>query len=206
LWSGDIAPRILDLGTRRRWVVSFTARPLYLRGKRPWYPLDTRLGGLQSLSGRCREEKISQPPPGIEPPNIQPIANCYTDRATPDFCTIDLIANFEAFTAVKVQVEVFWVVTLCSVVVGYQHFRSWCCVHLHNPEGLNLQQFNWSLHHQNSIQVKCIDSHLWRVSTDMGPSCLLCEEVLCVIVPVCNQKFPGWPPGGRTTNGTALCH
>jgi hypothetical protein len=23
---------------------------------------------------------------------------------------------------------------------------------------------------------------------------------------VCNQKFPGWPPGARTANGTALCH
>jgi len=30
--SGAITPRILDLGTRRRWVVSFTPRPLYLQG------------------------------------------------------------------------------------------------------------------------------------------------------------------------------
>jgi hypothetical protein len=30
--------------------------------------------------------------------------------------------NFEAFTAVKIQVMVFWVVTPCSVVVGYQRF------------------------------------------------------------------------------------
>jgi hypothetical protein len=22
----------------------------------------------------------------------------------------------------------------------------------------------------------------------------------------CNQKFPDWPPGARTANGTALCH
>jgi len=29
--------------------------------------------------------------------------------------------NFEAFTAVIFQVEVFWVVTPCSAVVGYQH-------------------------------------------------------------------------------------
>jgi hypothetical protein len=28
-------------------------------------------------------------------------------------------AIFEAFTAVKIQIEVFWVVTPCSVVVGY---------------------------------------------------------------------------------------
>jgi hypothetical protein len=31
--SGSIASSILDLGTRWRWVVSFTLRPLYLQGK-----------------------------------------------------------------------------------------------------------------------------------------------------------------------------
>jgi len=39
-------------------------------------------------------------------------------------------AAFEVFTAVKIQVEVFWVVTPCSVVVGYRRFRGPCCVHL----------------------------------------------------------------------------
>jgi hypothetical protein len=33
--SGGIAPRILDLGIRWRWVVSFTPRPLYSQGKSP---------------------------------------------------------------------------------------------------------------------------------------------------------------------------
>jgi len=28
-WGAGIAPRILDLGTRRRWVVIFTSLPLY---------------------------------------------------------------------------------------------------------------------------------------------------------------------------------
>jgi hypothetical protein len=41
-------------------VVSFTLRPLYSQGKSPWYPLDRRLGGPQSRSGRG-EEKNSQP-------------------------------------------------------------------------------------------------------------------------------------------------
>jgi len=31
---------------------------------------------------------------------------------------------------VKIQVEVFWVVMLCSVEVGYQHFAGPCCLHL----------------------------------------------------------------------------
>jgi hypothetical protein len=37
------------------------------QGKGPWYPLDRRLGGPQSRSGRGGEEKNSQPQPGIEP-------------------------------------------------------------------------------------------------------------------------------------------
>jgi len=30
----------------------------------------------------------------------------------------------------KIQVTVFWAVTLSSDVVGYQHFRGPCCLHL----------------------------------------------------------------------------
>jgi hypothetical protein len=36
----------------------------------------------------------------------------------------------EGLMVVKFQVEVFWVVTLCSVVVGYQCFRGPCYLHL----------------------------------------------------------------------------
>jgi len=50
--NGSITPRILDLGTRRRWAVSFTSRPLYSRGKSPRYSLDRRLCGPHSRSGR----------------------------------------------------------------------------------------------------------------------------------------------------------
>jgi hypothetical protein len=74
LGSGGVAQRILDLGTRWRWVASFTPRPLYTQGKCPWYPLDRRLGGPQSRSGRGGEEKNSQPLPGAEFPIIQPVA------------------------------------------------------------------------------------------------------------------------------------
>jgi len=31
------------------------------------------------------------------------------------------VMNFEAFTVVMFQVKVFWIVTPCSAVVGYQH-------------------------------------------------------------------------------------
>jgi hypothetical protein len=62
-----IAPRILDLGARWRWVVSFKPRSLYSQGKNPWYPLDTRFGGLLSRSGQG-EEKCLQPLRGLKPP------------------------------------------------------------------------------------------------------------------------------------------
>jgi len=39
-------------------------------------------------------------------------------------------ASFEAFTATMFEVEVFWVVTPCNVVVGYQLSRDPCCLHL----------------------------------------------------------------------------
>jgi hypothetical protein len=76
--SGGIAPSILDLGARWRCVVSFTPRPLYSQGKRPWYPLDRRLGRPQSRSGRGGEEKKSLTLPVLEPLIMKPVAQRYT--------------------------------------------------------------------------------------------------------------------------------
>jgi hypothetical protein len=55
--SGVIAPRIPNMYTKWRWMVSFTTRPLYPQGKSPCYPLDMRLGEPQSWSGRSGEEE-----------------------------------------------------------------------------------------------------------------------------------------------------
>jgi hypothetical protein len=76
--SGGIAQRILDLCIRWRWVVSFTALPLYPQGQSSWYPFERRLGGSQSRSGRRGEERTSQPLPWLEPPIIHPVAQSYT--------------------------------------------------------------------------------------------------------------------------------
>jgi hypothetical protein len=47
-----------------------------------------------------------------------------------------LSASFEAFAAVKFQVEeVFWFVTPRSAVVGHQLFRRPCCLHIHPEDG-----------------------------------------------------------------------
>jgi hypothetical protein len=59
--SVRVHQRFLGLGTNWRWVVSFTPRPLYPRGKILRYSLDRRLGGLQSRSGRHGEIKILAP-------------------------------------------------------------------------------------------------------------------------------------------------
>jgi hypothetical protein len=59
-------------------VVSFTSRPLYPQGRSPCYPLNMRLGGHQSRSGRGGEEKNSQPLPVLEPLIIQLVAHRYT--------------------------------------------------------------------------------------------------------------------------------
>jgi hypothetical protein len=60
-WRYSFTHSLTSLGTRWRWVVSFTPRPIYSQGKSPWYPLDRRLSGLQSRCGRGGEDKNSQP-------------------------------------------------------------------------------------------------------------------------------------------------
>jgi hypothetical protein len=54
-------PYFLDLGSRWRWVVSFMSLSLKPRGKAPRYPLDRRLGGPHTRSGRHGEVKILEP-------------------------------------------------------------------------------------------------------------------------------------------------
>jgi hypothetical protein len=56
-------------------VVSFTTPAALPPGKEP---MDRRLGGPPSRSGRDGEETNSQLLPGLEPPIIQPVAQRYT--------------------------------------------------------------------------------------------------------------------------------
>jgi hypothetical protein len=57
---------------------------LHPSGKKPWYPLDRKLGGPRSRSGRGGEEKNSQSHQESNPrtPIVQPVAQGYTDWAT----------------------------------------------------------------------------------------------------------------------------
>jgi hypothetical protein len=65
------------------WVVSFTTRPPYLRGKSPRYPLDRRLGGPQNRSGCGGVDKVSKSLQEIEPRSSNTYCSHYTDWAVP---------------------------------------------------------------------------------------------------------------------------
>jgi hypothetical protein len=79
VWGSEgIAPRILTTAINGgEWSASRPCR-FYPQGKSPRYPLDRRLGGPQSRSGRGGEEKNSQPLPELEPSIIKPITQRYT--------------------------------------------------------------------------------------------------------------------------------
>jgi hypothetical protein len=65
-WRDNAAHSLTSALDGGKWSVSRPGR-FTSQGKSPWYPLDRRLDGPQSRSGRGGEEKNSQPPPGIEP-------------------------------------------------------------------------------------------------------------------------------------------
>jgi hypothetical protein len=76
--SGGIVPRILDLGTRWRWVISFTSRSLYPQGKTPgthW--IGSWVGSTAGMDAVVRR-KIPSPYRDSNPPIIQPVAQRYT--------------------------------------------------------------------------------------------------------------------------------
>jgi hypothetical protein len=65
---GGIAPCVLSLGNWLRWVVSFACRPLYHGRKSTLYPLEKRLGGLDTLN------KIEIPRPRQESNHYSSVA------------------------------------------------------------------------------------------------------------------------------------
>jgi hypothetical protein len=71
-------------------MVSFTRRPPHLQGNNPRYPLERRLGGPQSRSGRREEEKnfaLTIRTPDIS--GVQHIASLHTDCALPAANTLE---------------------------------------------------------------------------------------------------------------------
>jgi hypothetical protein len=78
--SGGIAPRILDLWTKRRWVVSFTPRPIYQRGKNPISTGKEAGWAPKSVWTRWWREKFPAPA-GTGTPIVQ-LKNSYTSTVS----------------------------------------------------------------------------------------------------------------------------
>ena len=72
--SRDIYPLIFSSGTRWRWLVNLTPRPVDPRGKNRWCILNRRQGGPLSPVWTLRIRETSLPRPGIEPRTVQPVA------------------------------------------------------------------------------------------------------------------------------------
>jgi hypothetical protein len=85
-------PHFLDLGTICRCVVTFTALPVYPRGRSPRFPLVRRLGGRQSRSGRRGEEKILDPT-WTRTPNLRSSSQIPVAIPTASYCSLG-IKNF----------------------------------------------------------------------------------------------------------------
>jgi hypothetical protein len=65
--SRGVSPRIFDLGTRWRLVVSITPRPYYLRERAPGTHWIGSWVGPRAVLDIVVKRKIPTPPPGIEP-------------------------------------------------------------------------------------------------------------------------------------------
>jgi len=76
--------------------------------------------------------------------------------------------QFDTFTAMMFQVEIFWVATPCIVMVGYQHFRLTCCFRLKGEVKMEaawssealLYNNNTRRHNQEDLDLKLIKKYL----------------------------------------------
>ena len=118
-WRGrGIAPRVLNLGSRWRWVVAITPRPLdhHLLPENNW-----RLGRPKSQSGRLGEEKNISPAgfrtpdraasnPVAEPPPWASHSVAEKETRRSDWRTTNPCFNvrFKVFTWVNIRMTVLW--------------------------------------------------------------------------------------------------
>jgi len=88
-----MAPLILNLVTRWSMWSTSSAGICTLGGEGPRYPLNRRLCGPQSRSGRSGEGENLLPPPVLAPRPVQPVASRHTNCDIP--ALIGLSKNLE---------------------------------------------------------------------------------------------------------------
>jgi hypothetical protein len=121
MWSsGGLAPRILNLGARWGWIVSFTLHPLFFRGNFPRYSMDRRLGGPQCRCGRGGEEKYSQPLPRVEHQKIRKPFEKFVD--SPSYSESELCGGAMTFSFLK---YLPW--RGIHFLQRFTHFSKTCC-------------------------------------------------------------------------------
>jgi hypothetical protein len=83
------------------------------------------------------------------------------------------------------------------------------------PAPLHLRSYVWNseertVQTQNSVRRYVQDTVPWVTTPFMTNANIIQLKQMEVdgafTLRGCNQKFQDWPPGARTTNGTALCH
>jgi hypothetical protein len=89
--SGGIAPPFSTSALHGGKRSASHPLPLYPRGKRPRFPLDQRLDGPQSRSGRCGEEKILN----CQDSHTDRPASRYTDWVKPSYWTRCLLYRIQ---------------------------------------------------------------------------------------------------------------
>jgi len=113
-------------------------RPLYPQGKSPWYPLDRRLGGTRSRSGRGGEETNSQPLPGPESPIIEPVAQHLTTELswyiTPGQSLLVLIY----FTLLYFTLLYVTLLGVNSFTTLYLYLQEW--IYIHNEMNVRVSE------------------------------------------------------------------
>ena len=88
--STGIAELVLNLDITWKQAVSFTTQLLYLRDKKLLYLLNRRLGGPESQSAHCREDKFSCPCPKSNSRSSSPYCQL-TITCLPYVCNLTVI-------------------------------------------------------------------------------------------------------------------
>jgi hypothetical protein len=176
IWgSGGIDPRILDLGNRWWWVVSFTPRTLYPRGKSPRYPSDLWVPELIWTTWKGEKSCPFRDSNSV-PWAAQPVASHYTDWAIPD-ASMGTMANLNTSR-----------VELCIKVIllfpGMWRRAVWLFIDAENvvSSGWMIMDMKWTesgtelswrhvrhLLRGKTITVTNLSQNPWIFGTDLNP-------------------------------------